>query len=456
MTDWTVNEVKVRFYNFSKKRNSTALPSSSYTEKDVAWKDETSTHDPSVICSGGPNSSWTYAHIPDWDKYYFVEDAVSMDLGRTEYILSEDAMGSHKTEINAQYAYIEYASSNIDKMIPDERLAMKQSRVIMGSGDVDTPILNSTGCYVLSVLNGITSCVGVASVYILDQVNMKKVANKLCDTSFAQAVNNFFNGDLLSGILGCLWVPFTMPTANVTAVWIGDQIITDVSAYALSDFAERQGSYQVPIFLRYGTNDFRSYEPYTTGTLYLPGAGNLELNMSDWYGSQNINISVTQEWTTGNCTYLLFHDNGALIQSVSCNVSSECPLGQIKSRYEEAGYSMIGAAGGIMMGSPVAAAAGIGSAILAFMRHSASIGGSIGGRGSVLWPYITHAEWSIDTEDPDAADRIGTIGGPVGEVDLIGNYTGYVKCRDASVAIAGSDRERQEIDAMVNAGFYNY
>ena len=41
-------------------------------------------------------------------------------------------------------------------------------------------------------------------------------------------------------------------------------------------------------------------------------------------------------------------------------------------------------------------------------------------------------------------------------VDVISNYTGYVKCRDASVAISGSDRERQTIDEMLNSGFYNY
>lgn len=448
--------MKVRFYNFSKKRNSTALPSSSYTEKDVAWKEETSTHDPSVILSGGPNPSWTYAHIPDWDKYYFVEDAVSLDLGRTEYILSEDVMGSHKTEINAQYAYIEYASSNIDKMIPDERLAMKQSRVVMGSGDQDNPVFDTTGCYILTVLSKTDAAVGMAAAYAIDQANMSLIGNALCDTSISQALCNFFHGDLLSGILGCIWVPFPCPTANVTGVWIGDQLVYPVDAHKFTTYADRAGVFQIPIFLRYSTTDFRSYEPYTTGTIYLPGAGNIELNMSDWYGSQNINVHVTEEWITGNVTYLLFHDNGALIQSVGCCVAAECPLGQQTSHYSEAGYSMLGAVGGAIVGGAAGAAAGIGSAILAFMRHQSSIGGNIGGRGAVLWPYITHAEWSIDTEDPDAATRIGTVGGPVGEVDQISNYTGYVKCRDASIAISGSDRERQEIDAIVNAGFYNY
>lgn len=453
--------MKVRFYNFSKKRNSTALPSSSYTEKEVRWKEATSVHDPVVEISGGPNTSFTYAYIPDWDKYYFVEDYTTVDYSRTEYSLTEDDMGSHKTEINAQYAYIEYATSNIDKMIPDERLATMQSRVISGAGDMDNPVFNSTGCYVLSVLadtsSGQTSAaVGMATVYILDQANMNKVAAKLCDVSVAQALNTFFNGDLMSGILGCIWVPFDMPNTNVTDIRIGNQTLSGISACMLTSFAQRQDTFQINLFLRYGTNDFRSYEPYTTGTIFLPGVGNMEMNMSDWYGSTKINISVTQEWATGNCTYILFHDNGAVIQSATCNVASECPLGKIKSKTEEGGYALLGAVGGALVGSAAAVAAGLGSALLSFMRHTASVGGSMGGRGCVLWPYITHCEWSIDTEDPDDLTRVGVVGGPVGMVDLIGSYTGYIKCRDASVAISGSDRERQTIDEMLNSGFYNY
>ena len=453
--------MKVRFYNFSKKRNSTALPSSTYTEKEVRWKEATSVHDPVVEISGGPNTSFTYAYIPDWDKYYFVEDYTSVDYSRTEYILTEDDMGSHKAEINAQYAYIEYATSNIDKMIPDDRLATMQSRVVSGSGDMDNPVFNSTGCYVLSVLADTTSgqtsaTVGMATVYILDQANMNKVANKLCDTSISQAITNFFNGDLMSGILGCIWVPFDMPNTNVTEVRIGDQTLSGINACMLTSFAQRQDTFQISLFLRYGTNDFRSYEPYTTGTIFLPGVGNMEMNMSDWYGSTKINISVTQEWATGHCTYLLFHDNGALIQSAVCNVASECPLGSIKSKSEEGSYALLGAGAAMLMGHGMAAKLGLGSALLSFMRHTASIGGSMGGRGCTLWPYITHCEWSIDTEDPDDLTRVGVVGGPVGMVDVISNYTGYVKCRDASVAISGSDRERQTIDEMLNSGFYNY
>lgn len=425
-------------------------PSSPYTEKDVAWKEETSTHDPSVICSGGPNTAWTYAYIPDFDKYYFVEDAVTLDLTRTMYILSEDVMASNKTEIGNSYSFIEYATTGYNKLIPDERLTMKQSRTIMGSGDTVNPIFDSTGCYILSTLSKYDADVGVAACWALDDTNMGRVAQALCDTSLAQSLCNLFHGDLMSGILGCIWVPYPYPGTNVNlGIWVGDQIIS-CDAHRFTTFAERQGTFQIPIFLRYSTDDFRSYEPYTTGTIYLPGAGNVELNMSEWYGSQNINVHVSEEWFTGDVTYLLFHDNGALIHSVACNVASECPLGEQTSHYEEAGNALVGSVGGGAAG----AALGIGTAILAFMRHRSTISGHIGGRGTVLWPYITHAEWSIDTEDPFDDLRRLRIGAPVGDVGKISDYSGYIKCRDANVMIAGSARERDEINAMMNSGFY--
>ena len=452
--------MNVEFYNFSKRKNSTKQPSSSTgTQKTFVCKENTSIHNPVVQVDGSVDPSFTYAHISTWGKYYYVEDAVTVANGISEYTLREDPMASNKTGIGSTKAYIKYSASQIDRMIIDDRLAHKSSKTVMGSGDMDSPVFDSTGCYVLSVLadtsSGLyNSACGMATCYAMDQANMEKVAGKLCDATISQALTNFMNGDLMSAILGCIWVPFPIGTTNVTEIKIGNQHLTGINAYMFPDFTQRQGTFQIPIFLRYDTTDFRSYEPYTTGVIYLPGIGNIDLNMSDWYGSEYINVSVTQEWLTGNCTYLLFHDNGALIQSATCNVASQCPLGTIRSKEDAAGYSLLGAVGAAAVGSVGGAVAALGSAILAFTKHAASIGGSMGGRGCQLWPYISHVEWSIDTEDPQDLDYITHMGGPCGGVDLISNHTGFLQCEGASVDIAGSEEERDEINAIINAGFY--
>lgn len=451
--------MNVEFYSFSKRKNSTMQPSTTGTVKACVWKENTSIHNPTVQVAGSVDPSFTYAQISSWGKYYYVEDAVTVANGISEYTLREDCMASKKTEIGATKAYIKYSASQIDRLLIDDRLATKSSKTVMGSGDMDNPVFDATGCYVLSVLadtsSGLyNSACGMATCYAMDQANMEKVAGKLCDATISQALTNFMNGDLISAILGCIWVPFSLGSTNVSEIKIGNQHLTGINAYMFPDFTQRQGTFKIPIFLRYGTTDFRSYEPYTTGVIYLPGVGNVDLNMSDWYGSAYINVSVTQEWLTGNCTYLLFHDNGALIQSATCNVASECPLGTIKSKEDAAGYSLLGAAGALAVGSVVAAGAALGSAFLSFAKHAASIGGSMGGRGCQLWPYITHVEWSIDTEDPTDIDYVTNLGGPCGGVDLISNHTGFLQCEGASVKLSGSEEERDEINAMLNSGFY--
>lgn len=448
--------MKVRFYNFSKKKNSTSQPASTYTSVDCLLKESTSVHDPVLIISGGPNVSHTYAYIPDFDRYYYVEDYVSISAGRTEYVLKEDPMASHKSEIGSTKAYIVYSASQIDRMIPDTRLAVKESRNVAGSGDFNNPVFNSTGCYILSVLakeqNG---AVGIATCYALDQTNMDKVCDWMCDTTVGQAICDFMDGDLKSAILGCIWVPFPMPTTNQNYIKIGDQISTSISVYRFSSFAERTGVYNISCHLRYGATDFRSMEPYTSGNIYLPGVGTMELNMSDWYGSTNINVNVTQEWLTGNCTYLLFNDAGALIQSATCNVASQCPLGQMTTNGSGAVNSLVaGVAGGLLTGNPISVLGGAAGAILNFNRRSPSISGDIGGRSCTLWPYISHCEWSVDTEDPEDLDYITNRGGPCGGVDTISNHTGFLQCEDASVLISGSDQERDEINQILNTGFY--
>ena len=193
--------MKVRFYNFSKKRNSTAIPSSTYTEKEVRWKEATSVHDPVVEISGGPNTSFTYAYIPDWDKYYFVEDYTTVDYSRTEYSLTEDAMGSHKTEIGATKARIAFCSGLWWQSIPDPRMVVKTSKTInISTGDSAKNVLDTTGCYLMTVLGNSAGAGGFGTSYLLDEANMQKVRQWVCGVAgVAQAIREFFNGNLASG-----------------------------------------------------------------------------------------------------------------------------------------------------------------------------------------------------------------------------------------------------------------
>ena len=110
---------------------------------------------------------------------------------------------------------------------------------------------------------------------------------------------------------------------------------------------------------------------------------------------------------------------------------------------------MIGAAGGASQ----AVSSGI-NLVLAASQHTASIAGGIGSRCASSIPHATYSEYYIDTENPDDANYISHRGRPVNKVDSIGDYSGYVQCLNASVALNASEQEIEEVNDFLNSGIY--
>lgn len=466
--------MNVEFYNFSKRKNSTKQPSTTGTVKTCVWKENTSIHNPTVQVAGSVDPSFTYAQISSWGKYYYVEDAVTVANGISEYTLREDSMASHKTEIGSCSTRVIYCTNPFYSNKPDPRISVKTSRKITWRSFTNSTILNSTGCYILTVMNEQgASKVGVGTTYILNQSAMNTVGNKLCDTSFSQALENFFNGKLSDSILSISWVPFSYidtvsgAITQVGTIWIGDQSIT-VSAGRFDKFYIKTVSDSVDIHHTYPKTDFRCIQPYTNGSVFLPGIGVVDVSMSDLSESDSLKMYIDIEYITGNVTYSLMNGADDLIQMASCNVAAQCPLGQILSNYGgiangiktavagavtmAAGVATGGA--GFLAGGAAAAMSGAANTVLSFNQHASSISGSIGGR-TVTLPNPVYYETSIDTEDPeDSSGYIAIKGRPLGEVVTISSCSGFIQTDGAQVDISGTEEERNEINAIMDAGFY--
>lgn len=467
--------MNVEFYNFSKRKNSTKQPTSSGTQKACVWKENTSIHNPTVQVAGSVDPSFTYAHISSWGKYYYVEDAVTVANGISEYTLREDPMASHKTEIGACSTRVAFCTNPFYSTLNDPRIAVKTTKDIQGS--TAGQILSTTGCYIFTVLNNESNGVGCATSYALNQAGMDKVKQWLSDDSVYAALTTFFNDTPMSAVFACTWIPFSLssvPGSTVTDLKFGDRTLNGDNYYIatgdakrVSGFAVISGTASLNCHLRYPVTDFRAVEPYTSGTIYLPGVGVLDLNMSDWIDSTKINVSYTFEVVTGNMEYLLFTDAGALVQSASCNIASQCPLGQITMNANgmmsgvgtavAAGVALL-ATGGVGMAGAAAAGAAISGAantVLSYNKRSPSVSGAAGGRIAALWPYIDHIEYAVDTEDPeDSSGYIAIKGRPLGEVVTISSCSGFIQTDGAQVDISGTEEERNEINAIMDAGFY--
>lgn len=466
--------MNVTFYNFSKRRNSTKQPSGSGTVIDCKLKEGTSIKNPKLQISGR-TFGYNYAYIADFGRYYFVNDVISESYDITTYVLEEDSLASNKTAIGNTVARIEYSSTGYDEDIIDPRIECYGTKRISGSQETsETPTFDSVGCYVLSVFNNNTgpSC-GMATSYLLQESEMQKVRNWFGDDTVMYKAATYFKSNPLDSILGCIWVPFSYDASlgtSVSSICIGNQDSSDsyvntISAIKLNGSGVKLKSTTVPIHLRY-TTGFRMVEPYTTGAIFLPGIGQIPLNMSDWKAETNIYVSISQEYTTGNVSYILFTQAGAIMQTATCNVASQCPLGQV-SFGGSASSAIGGAAGaikgivGAAMGNVAIAGSGLMSTlhagtdmVLSANTRAASVSGCPGGRLAGLWPYITYNEFSLDTENPENSNYISRKGRPVALTHAINTHSGYVQCDGASVSIAGDAWERDQINSFLNSGFF--
>lgn len=470
----------VKFWNFAKRINSTAQPSDpAVAEITCRLKDETSVHDP-VLELATNNFGYEYAYISDFGKYYFVRDVVSVANGLVEYHLTEDPLATYKTEIGNTTAHIVYSSTGYNQMIIDPRLATSSRRQIDKSGGSTSTYQvfpTSGGWYILSVFNDRYAVgggsAGIACSYALDDTGMSYVRRWLGSASTISAIEAFLNGDPLKSIFSCIWVPYDLSNAGAdsSSVIIAGQTNPDnLSTHCrwLYEFSKETHTISVPCHLNH--TDFRKNEPYTTGNIYLPGAGLINLTMSDWIDSANINVEYTIEHITGNVRYFLKTDTGQILHTIDCNVASQCPFGQttvngaaLVGGMMSTGASVAMLAAGLVggeigavtaAGAALSAITGVANTVLASNRRETSLMGNIGGRVVQTQPYIQHTEFSVTTESPNATAYISERGRPYSGLSQISALSGYVQCEGASINCAASALEKQEINTYLNSGFY--
>lgn len=461
--------MNVQFYSFSKRRNSTKQPSGSGTIIDCKLKEGTSVKNPKLQISGR-TFGYNYAYIPDFGRYYFVNDIISESYDITTYVLEEDSLASNKTAIGSTVARIGYSSTGYNVWIPDTRISVEQDKTVTA---VSTPTdFSSVGCYILSCLSdNLVSSHGIATSFLLDLGDMTRLHQPLVDPGFMQRLFNSVKGNLIDTLFGCIFVPFDINKCPVSGsgnlhvanedTGISVSVVNGTGLYSAN-------TYYITIPHRY--NDFRDYEPYTTAQLYLPGVGCVDLCLADYQGATQIAIQCVFEYGTGDVTYFLSPDTAGskIVQTFTVNCASQCPLGQTTSNTGSALTGAIGtvasgaaAIAGIASGGAGTAVAATGSLLmnaantaLQANRRGASLKGGIGGRTDSLYTSITLVVFANDTENCAAANYIAQRGRPVAATHSINNHSGYVQCDDASVSITGDAWERDQINSYLNSGFF--
>ena len=469
----------VQLYKWHKRVNSTKLPgvADPHTDFSCTLKEPTSIHNPVIILATN-DCDFTYAHISAWSRYYFVEDVVYVHNGLVEYHLTEDYLGSNKTAIGSTVANIAYASNHYNTFIVDPRIKVGTSRY--SQSETSSAIFSSsTGYYLLSVFdnNNVPASNGMATTYLINDMMLTFLKYWMSGSTVLHALNTYFDGDPLQAIFSIKWVPYYIgdtyaDSINGQEMYIGDQHFTVPSAVnvytcrRLKNFATNSVTFSFDHFFKW--QDFRRCPPYTTASMFLPGIGNVDINPSDFIGSDKVYVTMNLELVSGNVMYLIKDQLGRIVATESACLAYDIPYGRTASSYQGYMGAMTGIMGGIgatlvgtlsgnlMLGVGGAATtlASAANTALSANRRSTSVVGGSGSRACILYPYIKYTEYAVDTEDPTDANYIAKFGRPVCETHAINTHSGYVQTIGASVSLDADKEEIETVNRMLDAGIY--
>lgn len=463
--------------DFNKRKNSTKQATSGTTLA-VKLKDECSIINP-IFQSATMPANTNYIYVADWNRYYFVTNVVYITNTIKEFSCEVDVLASYKTAIGSAVAHIAYSSTGWDKDLTDGRIAIKGTKTIYH--DSKSVGLSSNGCYIIGVVNNDSDGkLGALSYYRISGAELSRLIDYMMKKDFFDNIQEYFAGSPMDFIQSCIWVPVDgtgfVGTLKLN-LNLGDSVVGDysttpptpanISVYPITTPVKELGSI-VSLSLGSKWQDFRDNQPYTSASLFLPGVGLTDLNINDFYESNNVNVQTIFDITTGDCTYKIYDDTNELLKTVSFNTAASVSLSQVNINASGALTGIGGAAGGVlglgmsavamnplgMAGSAVGILAGASSAIMAANQRSTSIKGTNNGRSGFYDAMASLVIIRQDTEDCDDAAYIARIGRPVGLTHAISNHSGYVQCENASVDVGGTSLEKDRVNQYLNTGFY--
>lgn len=458
------------FHNFSKKENSTLQPAADGAHVPVALKVPSSIESPTLEIHDANIANYNYLYIPNYNRYYFITDRES--IAKDTYIVTcrVDALASFKAELLNQNVFAEYASYGYSPWLVDPRV--QANGLVTTELVSDTlEIFNVTGgtpdtfeyCRVIAqngVLNGYEVFMGVDT--------LRPLLNVLSDAQNLHTLLLDISGaDPFNAICEIWESPLYMPNCHAqtalgsTTVWqvqIGGRRLLDPTCKSYYCYLD------IPVSVRYG--DFRN--EWISYQLFLPYVGVISLPTDVMNNASSVVVTYAGDCTNGQIAYSVRIECGYLMNVglYGANVKSANSMGRNQTdegRWAAGAMSVAGAAiaAGAFTGNPVAAIGAAGAAEI-----STFIGMAAPGKRHEVGTFtggIAACALNIDsTSIKLLITKPGTITEPSHYTAQFGRpaqkilpiQAGYIKARNASVAISGTDSERAVINSYLNGGIY--
>lgn len=466
------------FYTFSKRGNSTAVPTGAGTAVDVVLKDGTSLIDPVFLLQLSTVPAWSMMQFEG--RYYKITNITSVKNDLWEIAATVDVLATYKTNIQAASAFVAYDTS-ANTEITDRRLSIVTNTVraeqagdagdMLGRGFsviVNTVGENACASYVLTLADAmqLLDTLGQTMENLFpdpdpDEEWLEQISSAIT-YGFRQLVGSGNAADCIKSAF-IIPIPYSYISGTVETIMLGVYNTGVRGKKRTSRGIQTSMSVSIP----WQASDWRRNAPYHEIYLYIPYIGVISYPASALIGASGFNILIAIDETAGDAifTVSLAAASGAIANTVigqyNTNLASNFAIGASNITPKQLATSVLAGGGvvaaSVMTGGVAAVAAGTAGIAGEFNSVSpipSSVGGAGGGAILALWGYAPRCLviYHNTTVSPDSVSAI--IGTPTNAVKSLAGLSGYVETRNFSVSGAMTDRERQEINRLMDGGVY--
>lgn len=468
--------MKVKFYNFSKRPNSTKQPapnSELLTLSSVELKEQCNFINPILKLKGLTSGTvfipgmYNYVYIPLWVRYYFIRDWKFIN-GLWEVELIVDAMASFKTDIGSTSTYIERCASASDGTIIDTLYPAK-TNVAITKVNVASSWYNvapSGGTYVVGLINYATgNKVGAVSYYALTgalfaQLMAFLFSNNIFNSSSITEMGEGLYKSLFNPfqyVVSCMWFPFSDTSFGSSAedMKVG-YWSTGITATIVSNLAQKTYvTATIPSHPQVSRGTFLNHAPYTRMCLYIPPFGAIPVDTNFVEIGNYLYSAVLIDHITGQATIRLaisqdssHLDEYNIITERTGMIGVPIQLAQVMSDYVNTVGSVTNAVGSLLTGNVGGLINSAMSAVQSQMPKVSTSGANGSFIETIQYPVLMVEHLKLSDEDNTEYGR------PLCAVRTINTLSGYIKTGYVDKPFGGTEYERNIINQYMKSGFF--
>ena len=429
--------MQVYFYNVTKKRNSTYIPTQ-YTMKEVILKHDVSIINPVLAVQENYDSyvNFNYFYIPKFKRYYYI---TNVDFSNNIAYISGtvDVLASYRVDILNSTQYIIRSQSYWNGNIMDS-LYPTDSKPTYRTVDFTSPFMTSAykeqGSYIIGKVEKGANF-GALKYSVLNHAGMVSLIDSLISKTdgFDEISKSIVNP--LQYIKSCKYFP--IPHVSLFKAFSGNDYVWKYSM-----------NITLPKHPQSARGEYLNYSPYTELYLNISPFGTIVIDTHYVAKSNIVQCVIYVDLIGGNAKIELYNEQGICFDMKETMLACDIPLSQVTKDYMGLVSAGTGFIGSLLSGNIGGAISGISNGINSMIPKvsSSTSGGSLAhlhGNKNLVGKFEMLADENIEQN-----------GRPCMQKAVLKNLTGFCQVQNGDIAISGTQTERAEVKALLESGIY--